>query len=135
MLLLLFEFNNFSFLIDIDNIIYTSGTCHQNSNQWQCSIIVTCLHLYHIASVCIIIGESSGHMIRTYILQSYIYTFWYNFDIVLCKFLETGTSDRCLVGIVQLLRFSGFCLYTLSLFRYSPFNKNFLNLNEIIHIP
>ena len=28
-LLLLFEFNNFSFLIDIiDNIIYASGTCH-----------------------------------------------------------------------------------------------------------
>jgi len=26
----------FSFLIDIiDNIIYASGTCHQNSNQWQ----------------------------------------------------------------------------------------------------
>ena len=41
--LLLFEFNNFSVLIDIiDNIIYASGTCHQNSNQWQCSIIVTC---------------------------------------------------------------------------------------------
>ena len=29
-----FEFNNFSFLIDIfDNIIYASGTCHQNSKQ------------------------------------------------------------------------------------------------------
>ena len=22
--------------------------------------------------------------------------FWYNFDTVLCQFLETGTSDRCL---------------------------------------
>ena len=41
---IIFELNNFSFLIDIiDNIIYASGTCHQNSNQWQCSIIVTCL--------------------------------------------------------------------------------------------
>ena len=30
-----FEFNNFSFLIEIiDNIIYTSGSCHQNSNHW-----------------------------------------------------------------------------------------------------
>ena len=50
LLLLLFELNNFSFLINIiDNIIYASGTCHHNSNQWQCSIIVTCLHLYQIA--------------------------------------------------------------------------------------
>ena len=32
---------------------------------------------------------------------SYKYTFWYNFDTVLCKLLETGTSDRCLVCIVQ----------------------------------
>ena len=33
---------NFSFLIDIiDNIIYASGTCHQNSNQLQCSKVVT----------------------------------------------------------------------------------------------
>ena len=46
LLFLLFEFNNFPFLIDIiDNIIYTSGSCHQNSNQWQCRIIVTCLRL------------------------------------------------------------------------------------------
>ena len=49
LLLLLFVFNNFSFLIDIiDKIIHASGTCHQNSNQWQCSIFVTCLRLYHV---------------------------------------------------------------------------------------
>ena len=40
-----------------------------------------------------------------------IYTFWYNFDTVLCQFLETGTSDRCRIGIFHLLRFSGFSLY------------------------
>ena len=52
LLLLLFEFNNFSFLIAIiDNIIYASWICHQNSNQWQCSIIVTCLCLYHVTSI------------------------------------------------------------------------------------
>ena len=52
LLLLLFEFNNFSFLIDIfDNIIYTSGSLDQNSNQWQCSIIVKCLRLYHVTSI------------------------------------------------------------------------------------
>ena len=34
LLLLLFEFDNFSFSIDkIDTIIYTSGSCHQNFNQ------------------------------------------------------------------------------------------------------
>ena len=53
----------------------------------------------------------------------YIYTFWYNFDTVLCQFLETGTSDRCLSGIVQLLRLTGFSLYPLSFFLYSPFDR------------
>ena len=52
LLLLLFEFNHFSFVIDIiDHIISTYGSCHQNSNQWQCSIIVTCLRLYHVISI------------------------------------------------------------------------------------
>ena len=41
-------------------------------------------------------------MIRTYILHIYV------FHTILFLFLETGTSDRCLIGIVQLLRFSGF---------------------------
>ena len=49
---LLFEYNNFSFLRDIiNNIIYAFGTCHQNFNQWQCRIIVTCLRLYHGTSI------------------------------------------------------------------------------------
>ena len=38
----------------------------------------------------------------------YIYTFWFNFDTVLYQLLETWTSDRCLICIVQRLRFSGF---------------------------
>ena len=53
---------------------------------------------------------------------SYIYTFWYNFDTVLHQFLESGTSDRCPIGLNQLLRFSGFSLYPLSFFLYSTFN-------------
>ena len=52
---------------------------------------------------------------------SYISTFWYNFDTVLYQFLETGTSDRCLICIVQLLRFLGFSLYLLLFFLKSPF--------------
>ena len=48
----------------------------------------------------------------------------HNFDTVL--FLETGTSDRCLIYIVQCLRFSGLILYPLSLFLYSPFNMKWV---------
>ena len=52
LLLLLFKSNNFSFLIHIiDNIIDMSVSCDQNSHQWQCSIIVTCLHLYHVDKI------------------------------------------------------------------------------------
>ena len=51
LLLLLFEFINFSFLIKIiDNIINTSISHAQNSHQWQCSIFVTCFRLYHVTS-------------------------------------------------------------------------------------
>ena len=52
-----------------------------------------------------------------------MHKFLYKFDTVLYQFLETGTSDRCLIGIVQLLRFSGFILYPLLFFLYSPFKK------------
>ena len=37
--------------------------------------------------------------------------FWYNFDTVLCQFLETGTSDKCVICIVQNLNISCFILY------------------------
>ena len=73
LLLLLFEFNNFSFLINIiNNIIYTSGSCHQNPNQWQCSIIVTCLCLYHVTSLLHCNWKGSGHVTRGYILDIYV---------------------------------------------------------------
>ena len=64
---------------------------------------------------CTVIGGSSCYVILTYTLHIYV---WYNFDTVLCQFLETGTSDRCLISIVQLLRFLGFSLYPLSFFLY-----------------
>ena len=62
---------------------------------------------------CSVIEGSSGHG-----RISHIYTFWYNFDTVLCQFLETGTSERCLR-----FRFSGLSLYFLSNFLYSPFHN------------
>ena len=37
------------------------------------------------------------------------------------QFLETGTSDRTLMGLDQLLKSLGFSLYPLSFFLYSPF--------------
>ena len=107
-LLLIFEFNNFSILIDIiNNNIYTFGPCHQNSSQWQCSIVM-CLCLYHVTSI----------------VHCYWREFWYNFDTVLCQFLKTGKPVRCLMDIVQLLKFSGICPYPLSFFLSSPFTIN-----------
>ena len=57
-----------------------------------------------------------GVLVTWYGRVSYIYTFWYNFDTFLCQFLETGTSDRCLTCLNQLLRFSGFSLYPIPFF-------------------
>ena len=48
---------------------------------------------------------------------------------------ETGTSDRCLIGIVQLLRFSGFSLYSLSFFFYSPFKIPFSGRRQGLMLP
>ena len=39
-------------------------------------------------------------IVTSYPTVQTIYTIWYNFDIVLYRFLETGTSDRRLIGIV-----------------------------------
>ena len=55
--------------------------------------------------------------------KSYIYTFWYNFDTVFYQFLETRISDRTLLCLDQLLRFSGFSLHALLFFFYSPFKS------------
>jgi len=67
LLLLLFEFHDFSFLIDIiDNIIYTSGSWDQNSN--DSAVLLSRVSVCITWPVyCIAIGGSSGHLIRTYI--------------------------------------------------------------------
>ena len=51
-----------------------------------------------------------------------MYEFSFKFDTVLYQFLVTGTSDKCLKCIDQLLTLSSFILYPLSFFLYSPFN-------------
>ena len=53
-----------------------------------------------------------------------LYNIWhipilYKFDTVLYQFLETGTSDRTIVGLDELLWYLGFSLYPLSFFLYS----------------
>ena len=79
-----------------------------------------CPHLYHVTSILYCHWrEFLSRDTDVYLT----YTFWYYFDTVLCQFLETGTSDKCLLGIVQLLRFLGFSLYPLLFFLYSPFKK------------
>ena len=67
LLILLLEFNNFSFLIVIiDNIIYESGTCqcHQNSNR-SSTVLLSCVSICISWPVyCTTIGGSSGHVIH-----------------------------------------------------------------------
>ena len=48
--------------------------------------------------------------------------FWYNFDTVLCQFLETGISDRTNIGCDQLLKCLGLIQYPLSFYLNSSFN-------------
>ena len=107
MLLLLFEFNKFSVLIDIiDNIIHASETCHQNSN--QCSIFVMCLRLYHVTSIL------HCHWREFWSRDTDVHLPCIRFGIIdrfFCQFLDTRTSERCLTGLVQLLRFSGYSLH------------------------
>jgi len=99
LLLLFFEFHISSFLYIIDNIIYASGTYHQNSNQWQCSIIIMCLRPYHVTNILHCHWrEFWSRDTDVYILHIYVLN---NFDTVLWQDLQMS-------GIVQLLRFSGF---------------------------
>ena len=81
-------------------------------------LYMICLSLLHLNKVVLI----------------YVYDFSYNFDIVLYQFLETGTSDRCLIGTVQNLRFLGFSLYPLSVFHYSPFKETICKNKKVIEI-
>ena len=87
LLLLLFEFNNFSFLINIiDNIIYTSGSCHQNPNQWQFSIIVICLCLYHVTSIL------HCYWREFWSRDTEVYLRYIRFDIILTQFMSISQN-------------------------------------------
>ena len=49
-----------------------------------------------------------------------------NSFLILYQFLETGTSDRTLMGLDQLLKCLGFNLYPFSFFFYNPLNVAFI---------
>ena len=66
-------------------------------------IVVFRLVAYLLIMICLIL--------QLFFTKMHIHEFLYKFDTVLYQFLETGTSNKCLIGIVQLLRFSGFRLY------------------------
>ena len=58
----------------------------------------------------------------------------YKFDTVLYQFLESGTSNRCLICIVKPLRFSGFSRYSHSFCLYSPFNREDIPKPQWFHL-
>ena len=69
-------------------------------------------------------SDSSVFFLYNYFYTKlYIYEFLHKFDKVLYQFFETGTSDRTLICINQLLRFSGFSLYLFQFFCKVPLNK------------
>ena len=114
LLLLLFEFNNFSFLIDIiDNIIYASGTCHQNSNEWQCSIIVTCLRLVSHDQYTLLPLE--GVLVTWSVYLTYI-----QFSIILAQFYVDFSRQEHKIDV---LSFNN--SWDSQVSAYNPFNFSF----------
>ena len=152
LLLLLFEFDNYLLWIDliknyyyiiIGIIIYTSVSCDQNSHQRQCSIIQNekllnsnnnrtkpqLLRLWDI-----VVFRLVAYLLNMIWLNLlFSYKIWYmtffciNLTTFFYQFLETGTSDRTLMGLDQLLKCLGFSLNPLSFFLYFPFKDTIVN--------
>ena len=101
----IFEYNPCSFLIDIIDFNLFTSVSHshdQNFHQWQFSMWLHC----------------------------YIdYVTYNNLDTDLYQFLQTGTSDRTIIGRDQRLKCIGFRLYPLSF--YSPFKEWFESVIQI----
>ena len=83
---------------------------------------VTCLRLYHVTSI------QHCHWWEFWSCDTFrvkIPGFSYQFDTAFYQFLETGTSDRTLMGLYQLLKCIGFSLYPLSFSLTSPLSRLF----------
>jgi len=112
-----------TFLIDkIDNIIYTSGR----------RIMGPELQPIALQYYCHMSPSVSRDQYTALLLEGVLVTL-YGRDTVLSQFLETVTSDRTLISLHQLLRFSGLSLYTLSFFLYSTFNILSFNNDVLYH--
>ena len=123
LLLLFFEFNHFSFLIDIiDNIIYMSGSRHQNSNQWQCSSNVTCLRLYHVTSMLHCHWREFWSR-DTDVYLTYIYTFWYNLTQFYVNFSRDRNIQKMSYICISLNSWDFQVSAYLSFYLNSPFNN------------
>ena len=67
------------------------------------------------------------------ILYKILYKFWYNFNTVLYQFLETGTSDRWLSGIRSTPRILSFQPIPLLFFLYSHLkDSTLMGLNQLL---
>ena len=93
-----------------------------NFLQWQCSIIVTCLRLYHVTNILHCHWRKFGSR------DTDTYLTIIRFGIILTQLYANFSRQEHILFIVQLLRFSGFILYPLSFFLYSPFKISPLSL-------
>ena len=112
----------FQFLIDlIHNIIYTSVLLDEKFHQWQGSKVGTGYRRRHVTSILLCPWWWFwSHDLSSRFSKFYIYELSYNFNTVLYQFLETGTSDKTVMGRDQELKWLAFSLYPLLFFLYSP---------------
>ena len=122
----IFEYNTCSFLIDIIDCMLLTSVSHSHDqlfHQWQFSI-------WSRGFVCTKWSEFPP-MAMPY-LVTLLHRLYYindNLDTDLYQFLQTGTSDRTIIGRDQRLKCIGFRLYPLSF--YSPFKEWFESVIQI----
>ena len=101
-LLLLFEFNNF-----------TSGPCNQHSNQWQCNIIVTCLRLYHVTSVL------HCHWREFWCCGTDVNLTYIHFGTILTKFYVIFSRQEHQIDVLKVT-------FNSEILRFQPFHFSFI---------
>jgi len=119
-----------SFLIDIiDNIVYASG--HQNSIQWQCSIIVMCLRLYHVTSIL------HCHLTESWSRDTDVYLTYILFGIILTQFYVNFSRQEHQIDVLK-VSFNSWdsqvSAYTSFHFSFTvPLNKNLRQIGQWFH--
>ena len=82
----------------IDRIIYTPGSCHQNSNQWQYNIIVMCLSLYHVT------GILYRHWREFWSRDTDVYLTYIRFGITLTQFYVNSSRQERQIDVLYMYR-------------------------------